>query len=89
MRDQTTGIFLPEPSAFEAVAERVRRLLAEAKLWCDQERGRRAKLARIIGVSPQAISGWFREAERKHPRKQPTGEQVLALAEFLTKAKDR
>jgi len=60
-----------------------RRVLAEARAWCDEARGRQSKLAAYLGVSRQAISAWFREAERKHPRKRPTAEQVLALEEFL------
>ena len=55
----------------------------EARAWCDEARGRQSKLAAYLGVSRQAISAWFREAERKHPRKRPTAEQVLALEEFL------
>ena len=50
-----------------------RRVLAEARAWCDEARGRQSKLAAYLGVSRQAISAWFREAERKHPRKRPTG----------------
>jgi hypothetical protein len=62
---------------------RIRALLAEAEAWCDQERGRRAQLARYLDVGLPAISTWFAEYRKPHPAKQPTGEQVLAIQEFL------
>jgi hypothetical protein len=60
-------------------------LLAEAEAWCDQERGRRTELSIAIGVSLPAISTWFREYKKAQPAKQPTGEQVLAIQEFLAR----
>ncbi len=67
------------------MSRRVRTLLAEAEAWCDQERGRRTKLALDIGVSLPAVSAWFREYKKAHPTKQPTAEQALAIQEFLAK----
>jgi transcriptional regulator with XRE-family HTH domain len=61
------------------VAERVKILLAEARQWCSQERGRQTKLAKILGVSPQALSAWW----TGYAGKQPTAEQALALEAFL------
>jgi len=63
--------------------QRVRALLIEAERWCTQERGRRAKLAAYLDVWPSSVSAWFRECKKAHPTKQPTGEQVLAIQEFL------
>ena len=54
-------------------------LLNELRQWCTEERGRQAEVARFLGVFPQAVSDWFAE------KKQPTGEQALAIQEFLRK----
>jgi DNA-binding transcriptional regulator YiaG len=67
----------------EEMAERVRRLLAEAEAWCDQERGRRTQLANYLGTTLQAVSAWFREYRKPRPAKQPTAEQALGIREFL------
>jgi hypothetical protein len=56
---------------------RVRRLLDSFKEWADQKWGRQAEAARAIGVAPQLLSDWL--AQKKHP----TGEQALALQEFV------
>ena len=56
---------------------RVRKLLDELQQWCAQEWGRQSEVARMLGVFPQAVSDWFLG------KKQPTGEQVLAIQEFL------
>jgi len=68
---------------YDEMSERLKRLLAEARAWCDREpaRGKRSKLAEYLGVSRQAVSAWFAE----QPKKQPTAEQALAMAEFLKK----
>jgi hypothetical protein len=58
---------------------RMRSLLNELQHWCDQEWGRRTEVAEVLDVFPQTVSDWF--AERKHP----TGEQALAIQEFLRK----
>jgi hypothetical protein len=67
------------------MAERLKALLSDAKEWCSQERGRQSELADFLGVKRQAISAWFAE----NPQKAPTGEQVLALLEFLRAQKKR
>jgi hypothetical protein len=67
----------------EEMAERVRRLLAEAEAWCGQERGRRTQLANYLGTTLQAVSAWFREYRKSRPAKQPTAEQALGILEFL------
>ena len=66
---------------YEGMPERVERLLAEARAWCEPERGRRSRLAEFLGVSRQAVSAWF----AAQPKKQPTAEQALAIQEFLKK----
>jgi transcriptional regulator with XRE-family HTH domain len=58
---------------------RVRNLLNELRQWCTQQHGRQSEVARVLGVFPQAVSDWFLD------KKQPTGEQVLAIQEFLRK----
>jgi transcriptional regulator with XRE-family HTH domain len=63
----------------DLVPERVKQLLAEAREWCSQERGRQTRLAKILGVSPQALSAWW----TGYAGKQPTAEQALALDEFF------
>jgi transcriptional regulator with XRE-family HTH domain len=72
---------------YEEMSERLKRLLAEAREWCDSEpaRGKRSKLAEALGVSRQAVSAWF----AKEPKKQPTAEQALAMAEFLKKRRSK
>lgn len=69
------------------MSERVKKLLAEARAWCSQERGRQSQLAAFLGVSRQRISLWFSEYEKEDPKTQPTGEQVLTLQEFLKQQK--
>jgi DNA-binding transcriptional regulator YiaG len=41
--------------------------------------GKPIQLARTLGVSPQAVTEWFKG------RKEPTGEQVLAMQEILSR----
>ena len=67
----------------EEMAERVRRLLADAEAWCDQERGRRTQLANYLETTLPAVSAWFREYRKERPAKQPTAEQALGILEFL------
>ena len=57
--------------------ERTRKLLEELRAWCDQKHGRRAQVARYVGVEPQVVTNWLAG------RQEPTGEQVLVLLEFM------
>jgi hypothetical protein len=66
-----------------SMPERVKKLLAQIDDWCSQERGRRAEIARFLDLPLSTVSAWFREYKKDSPKKQPTGEQVLALQEFL------
>jgi transcriptional regulator with XRE-family HTH domain len=61
------------------MSQRLKMLLAEARAWCDAEYGRRSELARLLGVSRQAISAWFSPNQKKSP----TADQALELAAFL------
>jgi len=82
------GFFCGGGSASDGVSERVKRLLAEARAWCDEERGRQTKLAAYLGVSRHSLNAWFAEARRERPRKQPTAEQALAIGEYLKAVRD-
>jgi transcriptional regulator with XRE-family HTH domain len=56
------------------------RLLARLKDYCEAGRVRQTGAAEAIGVSRQRINDWL------SGRVQPTGEQALALLEFLERA---
>jgi DNA-binding transcriptional regulator YiaG len=71
------GMLAPMP---EKASERLR---AELKAWCDQKRGRRAELARMMNVSPQLVSDWVTG------RKIPTLDDGLKLIAFLKKHRRR
>lgn len=59
---------------------RTKKLLNELEAWCNARGyGSRTEVARAIGVKRQAVTDWFAE------RQEPTGEQVLAIQEFLRK----
>jgi len=59
--------------------EETQKLLAELKTWVDAEYGRRAKIARELGVSRQRVTDWLAG------RYAPTLEQGLRLQAFLKK----
>ena len=63
------------------VPPKTQRLLDQLKDWCDREYGRRAEIARVLGLKNQAITDWL------HGRRQPTAEQILEVQEFLDKHK--
>jgi DNA-binding transcriptional regulator YiaG len=71
------GMLAPMP---EKASERLR---AELKAWCDQKRGRRAELARMMNVSPQLVSDWVTG------RKIPTLDDGLKLMAFLKSQRRR
>jgi hypothetical protein len=58
-------------------------LIAELKAWADAEYGRRAELARMLGVSRQLISEWFADP----PRSVPTWDHGLKIEAFLKKTR--
>jgi hypothetical protein len=57
--------------------QRTEKLLEELRRWCDAEHGRRVLVARKMGVERQVVTNWLAG------RQQLTGEQALALLEFL------
>jgi hypothetical protein len=64
------------PIAFE-VGERVDILLEEVRAYCREKHGRRSQLARYLGLTPQKVTDIL------NARQQPTGEQALAMQEWL------
>ena len=58
------------------------KLIAELRAWCEQEHGRRVKIAKQLGTSRQRISDWLAG------RKSPTLEQGLKLQAFLKKQRN-
>jgi transcriptional regulator with XRE-family HTH domain len=55
------------------------KLIAGLKAWADAEYGRRAELARMLGVSRQLVSDWLAG------RKMPTLDAGLRIQAFLKK----
>ncbi|MBV8279660.1 MAG: hypothetical protein JO170_30950 [Verrucomicrobia bacterium] len=60
------------------MTERTDRFLARVRAWCDKEHGRRARLARFMEVPKQTVTDVL------NGRQLPTGEQVLAMQEYLS-----
>jgi DNA-binding transcriptional regulator YiaG len=52
-------------------------LLSELQNWCDAEHGRRAELARILGVPATRVSNWLTR------KANPGSEATLKIIEFL------
>jgi transcriptional regulator with XRE-family HTH domain len=61
----------------EMASEETVKLIADLKAWADQQYGRRAELARTLGVSRQVVSDWL------GGRSVPTLEKGLKLMAFL------
>jgi uncharacterized membrane protein YccC len=70
---------------YEGMPERVDRLLAEVRAWCDQGRGRQTELAEELKIPRQRLNEWLRPNTKKHP----TAEQALHLEEFLKTQKGK
>jgi Helix-turn-helix len=62
---------------------KTQKLLDELKAWCEQEYGRKAEAARVIGTSRQALNHWFTGNQNL------TAEQILNVQEFLKKQRRR
>jgi hypothetical protein len=64
--------------------ERTRKLLEALRVWCDEEHGRRADVARFVGVERQVVTN------RLAGRQEPTGERVFGavgvLEDFVVEA---
>ena len=63
--------------------EESEKLMADLKAWADAEYGRRAELARMLGVSRQLVSDWLAG------RKTPTLDSGLKIQAFLKKQRKR
>jgi hypothetical protein len=63
--------------------EESEKLMADLKAWADAEYGRRAELARMLGVSRQLVSDWLAG------RKMPTLDSGLKIQTFLKKQRKR
>jgi len=61
---------------------RIQEILDALRQWCDREDGQRSTIAKVIGVSPEAVTHWLSGEE------QPTSEQILLVQEFLAKQKN-
>jgi plasmid maintenance system antidote protein VapI len=61
----------------ERMPPRTEKFLADLKMFCDQKHGRRAQLARFLGMPRQTVTDLL------NGRQKPTGEQVLAIQEWL------
>lgn len=59
------------------VAKESEKLLTELKAWANAEYGRRAELARMLGVSRQLVSEWFAG------RATPTWDNGMRIEELL------
>jgi plasmid maintenance system antidote protein VapI len=63
--------------------EETEKLMAELNAWTDAEYGRRAEIARILGVPRQRVTNWIAGQGA------PTLEQGLRLQAFLKKKRRR
>jgi transposase-like protein len=81
--------FFSEVKYYDAMSGRITDLLAQAQAWCRHEKGRQSRLARVLGVSRQTVSVWFKEYTKARPSRQPTAEQTLALQAFLEAVGER
>jgi len=62
---------------------KTKQLLDDLRKWCDEGRGRRVEIAKVLGTSRQAVTHWF------GGRQQPSAEQALTILEFLQKQQKR
>jgi hypothetical protein len=59
-------------------------MLDELEDWCRQEYGRKSKVAKVLGVTPQIVNDWFVKDLKK--RSKPTWDTGLKIQEFLKKS---
>jgi DNA-binding transcriptional regulator YiaG len=57
--------------------ETTSKLIADLKAWRDTHRVKQVELASMLGVSPQAVTEWFKG------RSHPSGKLVLVILELL------
>jgi hypothetical protein len=63
------------------VPERTRKLVEQLRKWASRQHGRQQEVANALGVHKSVVSNWLAF------RQEPTGEQALALHEFLGEAR--
>jgi len=56
-------------------------LISRLRKWCEKKEGRKKQVAEYLGIPPSALSNMFRATKPQ----QPTGEQALAILNFLKK----
>jgi hypothetical protein len=56
------------------------KFLNDLKRWCDQQYGRKSKVARMLELSPQLVNDWFTG------KSTPTWQTGLQIQSFLAKS---
>jgi predicted transcriptional regulator len=56
-------------------------LLEKLETWCNQKYGRKTKVAKLLGVSPQVVNDWFVKDPNK--RSMPTWDTGRNIEEFV------
>src|ERR1700730_11126859 len=59
------------------MSDRTEVLISRIEKWCEAKRGRQSAIAAHLSVDRQTVNEWIKR------RRKPTGEQTLALIEFL------
>jgi plasmid maintenance system antidote protein VapI len=65
------------------MGELTNELLERLREWCEEKRGRKAQIARELGIAQQALSNLFAG------RQQLTGEQTLIILRVLENQRKR
>jgi transcriptional regulator with XRE-family HTH domain len=60
---------------------KTKQTIKDARNWANQSFGRRAQLARHLGVARSLITDWF------EGRRVPTADQIFQIQDFLAKQK--
>jgi transcriptional regulator with XRE-family HTH domain len=64
-------------------APELEKLLNDLKTWCDEERGRQAKIAERLGVSRGLVNDWITG------RREPGTNEYISLRNFLKRQRRR
>lgn len=70
-------------ATLQEVSEETERLLNELEAWANEKRGRRAELARVLGVDRSSITDWFKG------KSEPNWETGRKIEAFLRKQRRR
>jgi transcriptional regulator with XRE-family HTH domain len=71
------------PQEPKKAGPQTRALIEALRAWCDVEYGRKAEVARALGVSRYAVNHWL------SGRQIPSAEHALTLQQFLKKQRGR